>query len=103
MNNTYALAARRADEIQRYNRLPLSHDEWEALVVRLVDNAEAEAKAKAERKTVNIGGLWIQPQVAQQSRLGFNIDLSEVDEWTDERVELLEMISELPTIVKEQK
>ena len=43
-----------------------------------------------------IGGLWIQPEVKQQSRLGFNLDLDYMDEWTQERVEIEAMMGDLP-------
>ena len=43
-----------------------------------------------------IGGLWIQPEVKQQSRLGFNLDLDYMDEWTQERIEIEAMMGDLP-------
>jgi hypothetical protein len=49
---------------------------------------------------INIGGLWIQPGVRYQSRLGFNIDFDEVDEWTEEQVEIAEIMSTPPAPIK---
>ena len=94
MNNLYAMAAKRADDIQTNLGRAMSHDEWEGLVNRLVLSVAAEADKPAK---VNIGGLWIQPQVREQSRLPFNIDYNEdLSEWTEERVELAELLGSMP-------
>ena len=71
----------------------------------ILDQIENSIKAEAAETPVkvDIGGLWIQPQVKFQSRLGFNVEWDEDSEWNEERVEIAEMISELPTIVKETK
>ena len=44
---------------------------------------------------IMIGGLWIQPEVKQQSRLGYNLDLDDMDEWTQERIEIEAMMGEI--------
>ena len=94
MTSIYAMATKRADDVQTWLGRPMSHDEWEGLVNRLILSTAVEDTKPAK---VNIGGLWIQPQVREQSRLPFNIDYNEdLSEWTDERVELESLIGSMP-------
>ena len=95
MTSIYAMATKRADDVQAWLGRPMSHDEWEGLVNRLILSTAVEDTKPAK---VNIGGLWIQPQVREQSRLGFNIAFGqmETDEWTDERVALESLIGSMP-------
>ena len=91
------MAAKRADDIQTNLGRPLTHDEWDGLVERLVQGAIQDSPLLREKGAVDIGGLWIQPQVREQSRLPFNIDYNEdLDEWTEERVELSELLGQMP-------
>ena len=92
MSNLTMLAIRRADAIEKWRGKRFTPAQHEALVNRLVATAHPEPKAAR----VNIGGLWIQPGVRQQSRLPFNIALDEDDEWTEERVEIDKMMGRLP-------
>ncbi len=93
MSNLTMLAVRRADAIEAWRGKRFTPAQHSSLVDRLI--ASAQPKPKAAR--VNIGGLWIQPDVRQQSRLPFNIDLEdEADEWTEEREEIAKMMSHLP-------
>ena len=92
MSNLTMLAVRRADAIEKWRGKRFTPAQHSALVDRLI--AKANPAPKAAR--VNIGGLWIQPGVRQQSRLPFNIDLDEGDEWTEERVEIDKMMGRLP-------
>jgi len=93
MSNLTMLALRRADAIEKWRGKRFTPAQHSALVDRLI--AKATPAPKAAR--VNIGGLWIQPSVRQQSRLPFNIDLDdEADEWTEEREEIAKMMEHLP-------
>lgn len=92
MNKVKILAIRRADAVEKWRGKRFTPQEHSALVDRLVASATPEPKAAK----VNIGGLWIQPYVGSQSRLPFNIDLSEDDEWTEDRVEIDKMMGSLP-------
>ncbi len=92
MNTVTMLAIRRADAVEKWRGKRFTPQEHSALVDRLVTSATPEPKAAK----VNIGGLWLQPWVASQSRLPFNIDLTEDDEWTEDRIEIDEMMGRLP-------
>lgn len=92
MNTVTMLAIRRADAVEKYRGKRFTPAEHSALVDRLIASAAPQPKAAK----VNIGGLWLQPMVAQQSRLPFNVDLTEDDEWTDDMVEIDKMMSRLP-------
>jgi len=94
MINIYAQAAKRADDIQSNLVRPMTHEEWEGIVNRLVLSTVAEPTRKAK---VNFNNIWIQPQVREQSRLAFNVDFNEdLSEWTQELIELESLISSLP-------
>lgn len=92
MNTVTMMAIRRADAVEKWRGKRFTPAEHDALVDRLVASATSEPKAAK----VNIGGLWLQPWVASQSRLPFNVDLSEDDEWTEDRVEIDKMMGRLP-------
>ena len=94
MINIYALAARRADNMQANLGRPMTHEEWEGTVNRLVLSTVVEPVGKAK---VSFNNIWIQPQVREQSRLAFNVDYNEdLSEWTQELIELESLISSLP-------
>ena len=92
MNTVTMLAIQRADVIEKWRGKRFTPGQHEALVNRLLASAKPQPKAAK----VNIGGLWIQPMVAQQSRLPFNVDLSEDEEWTDDMVEIDKIMGRLP-------
>ena len=92
--NIYAQAAKRADDMQANLGRPMTHEEWEGTVNRLVLSTVVEVTAKAK---VNFNNIWIQPQVREQSRLPFNVDFNEdLSEWTQDLIELESLIGSLP-------
>ena len=94
MVTIYAQAAKRADDMQAYLGRPMTHEEWEGIVNRLVLSTVVEPTGKAK---INFNNIWIQPQVREQSRTPFNIDYNEdLSEWTQELIELESLISSLP-------
>ena len=96
MTNIYALAAKRADDMQAYLGRPMTHEEWEGTVNRLVLSTVVEATAKTK---ISFNNIWIQPQVREQSRLPFNVDYNEdLSEWTQELIELESLIGSLPNV-----
>ena len=97
-----SLATRRIDDHLRFTGKAVSEPEYWDLILDQIENT-IKAENAVEPTKVDISGMWIQPQVRFQSRLGFNVHWDEDSEWTEERTELAELISELPTIVKEQK
>ena len=95
--NIQTLATKRVKDHAEYTGKTLTEEEEENMICTEVTMAEHNQKSPAKQPTrIMIGGLWIQPQVKQQSRLGYNLDLDDMDEWTQERIEIEAMMGELP-------
>ena len=94
--NIQTLAMKRVKDYAEYTGKTLTKEEEETMICTEVTMAEHNQKSPAKQPTrIMIGGLWIQPQVKQQSRLGYNLDLDDMDEWTQERIEIEAMMGEI--------
>ena len=92
-----AMSVKRINEYIKYTGKTPTQKEYQEMICTEVTMAEHNQKSPAKQPTrIMIGGLWIQPQVKQQSRLGYNLDLDDMDEWTQERIEIEAMMGELP-------
>ena len=95
--NIQAMAVKRVNEHAKFTGKTLSQKEHQEMILTEVAMATHTQNNPPKQPTrVMIGGLWIQPQVKQQSRLGYNLDLDDIDEWTQERVDLENMMNEIP-------
>ena len=92
-----AMSVKRVKEHIKYTGKTPTQKEYQEMICTEVTMAEHNQKSPAKQPTrIMIGGLWIQPQVKQQSRLGYNLDLDDMDEWTQDRIEIEAMMGELP-------
>ena len=95
--NLKAMSVKRVNEHIKYTGKTPTHKEYQEMICTEVTMATHTQNSPAKQPTrILIGGLWIQPEVKQQSRLGFNLDLDYMDEWTQERIEIEAMMGELP-------
>jgi len=95
--NLKAMSVKRVKDHAEYTGKTLTKEEEETMICTEVTMATHNQNSPAKQPTrILIGGLWIQPQVKQQSRLGYNLELSDIEEWTQERIEIEAMMGELP-------
>lgn len=95
--NIQAMAVKRVNDHAKFTGKTLSQKEQQEMICTEVAIATHAQNSPPKQPTrIMIGGLWIQPQVKQQSRLGYNLDLDDIDEWTQERINLENIMSEIP-------
>jgi len=95
--NLKAMSVKRVNEHIKYTGKTPTQKEHQEMICTEVTMATHAQNSPAKQPTrIMIGGLWIQPQVKQQSRLGYNLDLDDMDEWTQERIEIEAMMGEIP-------
>ncbi len=94
--NLKAMSVKRVNEHIKYTGKTPTHKEYQEMICTEVTMATHAQNSPAKQTTrIMIGWLWIQPQVKQQSRLGYNLDLDDMDEWTQERIEIEAMMGEI--------